>query len=133
MSPIPDKFLSIFFNHFSTFVVYNFVSSRSSPFSASHFTAHNLKVLMNHFTYSDPSSFSQPDRRCCNVSLCYPFNLHLSRSTNPLILFHVLFSIICSCNANIGDDFLEYISPAKVFFTAVLRKRRLLLMLNLFK
>ena len=67
---------SITFQRF-LFVVYNFVSSRSSPFWASHFTAHNLKVLMNHFTYSDPSSFLQRNRKWCNVSLCYLYNLHL--------------------------------------------------------
>ena len=135
MSPIPEEFLSIFFNLFELFlfIVYNFVSSRSSPFSTSHFTANNFKILLNCFTYSDPSSFLQPDRKWCTVSLWSPHNLNLSHSTNPLIFFHVLVSIIYFCNANIDDVSWDTFQPARVFFTTVLRKGRLLLVLNLIK
>ena len=45
-------------------------------------------------TYSVPSSFLHPGRRWCTVSLCYPHILHLSHTTNPLIFFHALVSII---------------------------------------
>ena len=116
---------SITFQRF-LFVVCNFVSSRSSSFSASHFTTNNLKVLMNDFIHSDPFSFLQTDRRWCNVSLCYPYNLHLSHSANPLILFHVLVSIICSCNANIGDVFLGYISACRSLLHYCIKKETLI-------
>ena len=90
----------------SQFVVYHYLSSGSSPFSTVHFTANTFKVLLCRLIYSVPTSFLYLDRRWCTVSLCSPHNLHLSHSTNPLILFHALVSIICSCNANIDDVFL---------------------------
>ena len=74
----------------SLFIVYNFVSSGSNPFSTAHFTANTFKVLLNRLTYSYPSSFWHPGRRWCTVSLYSPHN-HIT-------FFHVLVSIICSSN-----------------------------------
>ena len=108
MFPVPEEFLSVFFNHFLAFpvVVYHFVSSGSSLFSIAYFTASTFKVFLCRLTYSLPTSFLHPDKRWCTVSLCSPQNLHLSHSTNPPIFFHALVSTICSCNANILDVFL---------------------------
>ena len=78
-----------------------------------HFTANTFKILLNRVTYSDPSSFLHPDRRWCTDSLCSPHNLHLSHSTDPLIFFHVLVSIICSRSENIYGVFVGYISTSQ--------------------
>ena len=90
----------------SQFVVYHFVSLGSSPFYTSHFTANTFKVLLCRLQYSVPTSFFHPDRRWCTVSLRSTHNVHFSHATNPLIFFHTLVPIICSCNANIDDVFL---------------------------
>ena len=89
----------------SLFVVYNFVSSRSSPFSASHFTTSNLKVLMNNFTYSDPFSFFKQAGggamflytiriTCiCHMPLIHrSFSMFLFLSLAPVMQILVMFS-----------------------------------------
>ena len=96
----------------SLFVVYNFVSPASSPFSTAHFNANTFKVLLNRMTYPDPSSFLHPERKWCTVSLCSPHNLHLSHSTDALIFLHGLVSIICSRNENIYGVFVGCISTS---------------------
>ena len=108
MFPLLEEFFfSILFNHFSMFhVVYRFVFSGSSPFSTAHFTAITFKLLLCCLIYSFTTSLFHPDRRLCTASLCSPHNLHLSHSIYPLIFYHALASIICSCNANVDNVYL---------------------------
>ena len=108
MFPVPEEFFPSFSITFSRsqFVVYHFVSLGSSPLSIAHFTANTFKVLLCRVTYYVPTSFLNPDKRWCTVSLCSPHNLHLSHSTNHLIFVHALVSTICSCNTNTDDVFL---------------------------
>ena len=91
------------------FVVYHFVSSGTSQFTTTHFIANTFKVLLCRLVYSVTTSFLYPYGSWCTVSLCEPHNLHWSHSTNALIVFHALISIICSCNANIEDVFLRLV------------------------
>ena len=107
-SPSQKSFFPSFLTTFprSQFVVCHFVSSGSSPFSTAHFTANTFTLLLCRLTCCVPTSVLHPDRRRCTVSLCSPPYLHLSHSSNPLIFFHALVSIICSGNANIDDVFL---------------------------
>ena len=90
----------------SQFVVYHFASSGNSPFSTAHFTINTFKLLLCRLTYYVPTDYLHSGRRWWTVSLCSPHNLHLSYSTNPLIFFHTLVSIICSSNANNDYNFL---------------------------
>ena len=112
MFPVPEELLSIFFNNFSAFPVcyrpllQGTLSLSNSAFSTAHFTGNTFKVLLCRLTYSVPTSFLHPGRRWCTVSLLSSHNLYFPHSSNPLIFFHALVSIICSCNVNIDDVFL---------------------------
>ena len=89
----------------SHLISYHLVPSGSSPLSIAHFTARTFRALSCGLTYSVPANFLHPDNRCCTVSLYSPHNRHLSSFTNPLIFFHALVWIICSCSANIDAVF----------------------------
>ena len=112
MFPVPEELLSIFFNNFSALPVcyrpllQGTLSLSNSAFSTAHFTGNTFKVLLCRLTYSVPTSFLHPGRRWCTVSLLSSQNLYFPHSSNPLIFFHALVSIICSCNVNIDDVFL---------------------------
>ena len=102
MFSVPKELLSIFFNHFSAFPVCCmplYIFREQSIFYS--------PVLLCRCTYSVPTKFLHADRRWSVVSLWSLHYLHLSHSTNPRIFFHVLISIICSCNAKIDAVFLR--------------------------
>ena len=98
-----SNFLPLFSITFpcSYLIAYHLVPSGSSPFSIAHFTARTFRAFPCRLTYSIPASFLHFDNRCSTISLYSPQNWHLSSFTNPLIFFHALVSIICSCSANI--------------------------------
>ena len=115
---IPINFLH------SQVVVYHCVSSGSSLVSTAHFTVLFFQIIVVSFDilYSyQPFVPKQEVVHCFFVLFTY-CNLHLSSSTDPLIFFHVLVSIICSCDANtdIFSGVRDTFQAARVFFAILL-------------
>ena len=90
-------FFSIKFPCFQ-FIQNNSISSGSNLFSTAHFSANAFKVLLCRLRHTVSTCNLHPGRRWCTVSLRFMHDLHLPFSSNSLIFFHALVSIILNKN-----------------------------------